>query len=95
MNPMALFLIIAGTAVHLAGYTWLVFIAYAEAPKAGRVAIFIWPLAFLVPLIRWDATVVKALVLATAGLAMAWGGNRLLPPDPPQRDLMEEFPVLK
>jgi hypothetical protein len=95
MASMAWALIIAGTVVHLVGYIWLVFIAYEEAPKAGRVAIFVWPLAMLVPLMRWDEKVMKAMVLAIAGLAMTWGGNRLFPPDPPPTSLMEEFPGLK
>jgi len=83
---MALALLIAGILVHTVGYVWLVFLAYQEAPKAGRVAIFVWPLAMLVPLLRWDAVVMKALALAVIGLAMAWGGDRLMPETPPEPD---------
>lgn len=93
MERMALALFIAGIIIHAVGYIWLVFLAYQEAPKAGRLAIWIWPLGMLVPLLRWDEVVMKALVIALIGLAMAWGGNRLMPaPAPtPQADPMKEF----
>jgi hypothetical protein len=86
MAPMALALFIAGIVIHLVGYVWLVFLAYQEAPKAGRIAIWIWPLGLLVPLLRWDEVVLKALILAVVGLAMAWGGDHLMPEPPPQAD---------
>lgn len=86
---MAVALIVAGVLAHAAGYFWLVVLAYRETPTAGRIALFVWPLAFMVMLLRRDATAVKAFVLAAAGLAMAWGGSALLPDAPPEPDILK------
>lgn len=91
MHALVIALFVIGLIVHGAGYFWLVVLAYREAPGAGRVALFVWPLAFLVPLMRWDEVVLKALLLAGIGLGMAWGGYHLLWKDSPAEDAAPEF----
>lgn len=77
-----LILAITGAVVHAVGYFWLIVLAYREAPGAGRVALFVWPLGFLVPLMRWDEIVLKAFVLAVIGLGAAWAGFHFMPEEP-------------
>lgn len=91
MFALLVTLFITGLFVHIAGYFWLVVLAYREAPGAGRVALFVWPLAFLVPFLRWDEVVLKALLLAGIGLAMAWTGYHFMWKDSPAEQAAPEF----
>jgi len=81
---------ITGVLVHAVGYFWLVVLAYREAPGAGRTALFVWPLGFLVPLMRWDEVVLKAFLLAVVGLGAAWAGFHFMPEEPKARSVDAE-----
>lgn len=82
---MATALLILGVLAHAVGYFWLVVLAYREAPAAGRAALFVWPIGFLIVFIRWDATIAKPFFLALAGAGLWYLGMRLQPEPPPEK----------